>query len=121
MPEFTKFLVVAEPTGASDSNRLALIPPQPVNVSVSNDMVYANVTDIFPGEEYRLGVRAVSESSGVQISSDLSALVSVFTHTTGMIMLPTGIDFVFCIMLLFWADHWTCMESVVNNTGVTVL
>lgn len=111
IPEFATFIVEAEPTNTRNSNRLAMIPPHSVTVIVSKDMLYANVTGVFPGEEYRLSARAVSESNGVQACSDSSRPVTVITHTTGMIMLPrlsilvSCIDSVFCVMLLLWADH----------------
>ena len=83
MPNFTMYRVLAVPTNTTNSNSLAMIPPQPVTVSVSEDVLYANVTELFPGEEYRLSVIAVSEDSGVQARSNLSAMVSALTHTTG--------------------------------------
>ena len=109
IPEFTTFIVAAEPTNITNSNPLAMIPPQSMTVNVSKGILYVNVTGVFPGEEYHLSVQAVSESRGVQASSDSSALVTVLTHTTGGIMLPSVlvccIDSVVCVMLLLWADH----------------
>lgn len=83
VPEFTLFVILAEPTNTTNANSLAMMPPQHVSVDVSKDMLYANITELFPGEEYRLSVVAVSEASGVQASSNLSAVVFVLTHTTG--------------------------------------
>ena len=99
LPEFTKFTVSAEPTNATNSNGLAMVAPQKVAVSVSMDVLYANVTDVFPGEEYNLSVVAISENSGVQASSNPSAVVSALTHTTGMHR------FLFLLLVLYLVSY----------------
>ena len=63
-------------------------PPQNKETLVNSSMLYANITNLFPGEEYKLSMVAVSENDGVQASSISSDVVREFTHTAGRIMLP---------------------------------
>ena len=78
------YQVMAVPVNTTNTNGLAMIPPQPVIIDIiSEGMLYANVTELFPGQEYRLSVSAMIEDSGVQARSNLSAMMSAITHTTG--------------------------------------
>lgn len=83
VPAFTLFVITAEPTNTTNANSLAMLPPQNVNVTVDRNFTTANVTQLFPGEEYRLSITAASENSNERAVSNSSEAVFIFTNTTG--------------------------------------
>ena len=87
VPTFSQFIVSAVPTNAMNGNSLAVMPPRLVTVEVLSTVLHANITTLFPGEEYSLSVVAVSEAHGLRINSNSSAMVLIITHTTGNALL----------------------------------
>ena len=91
VPALTRFEVSADPTKLNITNAnssLSLVtPPQRAIVNVSSDMLYANISGLFPGQQYRLSVAALIQFGDVRARSNSSADVFITTHTTGNILL----------------------------------
>ena len=94
-------------------------PPQNKATHVNSRLLYANITNLFPGEEYKLSIVAVSENDGVQANSTSSDVVRVLTRTSGSIMLPE-IGFLFMCWLLVLGPpvlKWNLLVHSVSHTN----
>lgn len=90
VPALTMFEISADPTNVTSTNSSLIslaTPPQLVVVNVSSDTLYANISGLFPGQQYRLSVAALIQFEDVRARSSLSAEVLITTHTTGNIQL----------------------------------
>ena len=94
-------------------------PPQNKATQVNSSILYANITNLFPGEEYKLSIVAVSENDDVQASGISSDVVRVLTRTSGRIMLPE-IGFLFMCWLLVLGPlelKWNLLVYFVSYTN----
>lgn len=128
VPALTRYEVSADPTNVTNTNvsSLSLVtPPQRAIVNVSSDMFYANISGLFPGQQYRLSIAALIQSVDVRARSNSSADIFITTHTTGNILLLKMVlidPMLVSVLLLFGLINqltWNLLEYGIHDLSNT--